>query len=122
LGGGAYPAVGIPHCSVGASWLRNQLCCICTKIGESERSSTVSMTGTDGTGGMAASAAPQPPLSTGAGAGAGVGCIGAGFGMTGTDGADRGGCGDTGAIGDGDTGGAGVAKPFIGAAEVAVTG
>ena len=77
LGGGAYPAVGIPHSSVAApSWLRNQLCCICTKIGASFRSSAGAGAGVAGTGGIAARAAPQLPES--GWAGAGVGAIGVG--------------------------------------------
>ena len=77
LGGGAYPAVGIPHSSVAAvSWFRNQLCCICTKIGASFRSSAGAGAGVAGTGGIAARAAPQLPES--GWAGAGVGAIGVG--------------------------------------------
>jgi hypothetical protein len=48
--------------------LRNQLCCICTKIGDSDRSSRGPAGGAEaGTVGIAASAAPQPLFSRWAG-------------------------------------------------------
>src|ERR1700753_1333173 len=69
----------MPHASwLAPSWLRNQLCCICTKIGASLRSSADGTTGGGGGGGIAARAAPQPlavgaPETTGGEAGGGAG-------------------------------------------------
>src|ERR1700753_2860156 len=69
----------MPHSSwLAPSWLRDQLCCICTKIGASVRSWADGTTGGGGGGGIAARAAPQPlpvgaPETTGGAAGGGGG-------------------------------------------------